>query len=299
MSMNALLDDGDEMLIPAPDYPLWTAVVSLSGGTPVHYRCDEAAAGCPTSPTSAADRRRTRAPSSSSTRTTRPARCTRRLLQEHRRARAQHQLIVFADEIYDKTLYDGAEHTASRRSPTTCCFRHLQRPVEELPLVRLPRRLDGRLGRQAPRQDYIEGLNCWPRCGLCANTPGQLAIQTALGGYQSIKDLVAAGRPAVQAARPGVRPAHADPGVTVVKPKAGAVHVSPARPQDVPDRRRPAVRLRAASRGEGADRARHRVQLGRPPDHFRLVFLPNADDLTDAVGRIARFLEHYRKRHSV
>ena len=159
MSMNALLNDGDEVLIPAPDYPLWTAAVALSGGTPVHYLCDEQIR---------LDARHRRHPrqdhaeharrSSSSTRTTRPARCTRTsLLREIVEMARQHQLIVFADEIYDKTLYDGDDAHQHRLARRRRAVRDLQRPVEELPLLRLPRRLDGGLGREAPRTRLHRG----------------------------------------------------------------------------------------------------------------------------------------------
>ena len=155
MSMNALLDDGDEVLIPAPDYPLWTAAVAPvrrhAGALPVRR---SSRAGCPTSTTSRAqDHAAHQGASSSSTRTTRPARCIRTsCCSEIVEIARQHQLIVFADEIYDKTLYDGATPHHHRLAGRRRAVRHLQRPVEELPLLRLPRRLDGGLGREAARR---------------------------------------------------------------------------------------------------------------------------------------------------
>ena len=172
MSMNALLNDGDEVLIPAPDYPLWTASVALSGGTPVHYLCDEASDWMPDLDDMAAKiTDRAPARSSSSIRTTRPARSIpTEVLEKIVELARRHGLIVFADEIYDKTLYDGhtphLDRLARRRRPVP----HLQRPVEELPLVRLPRRLDGGLGREAPcRATTSRASACWPRCA-CART---------------------------------------------------------------------------------------------------------------------------------
>ena len=159
MSMNALLNDGDEVLIPAPDYPLWTAVGRAvgrhAGALPLRRGQP---AGCPTSTTSGARSRRARAaivvinPNNPT-----GALYPDALLREDRRARAPARLIVFADEIYDKTLYDGDDAHLDRLARRRRAVPHLQRPVEELPLVRLPRRLDGRLGREAPRARLHRG----------------------------------------------------------------------------------------------------------------------------------------------
>jgi alanine-synthesizing transaminase len=153
-------------------------------------------------------------------------------------------------------------------------------------------------GEKRHARDYIEGLNMLASLRLCSNTPGQLAIQTALGGYQSIKDLVAPTGRLCRQRDLAYNLLTQIPGRQRGQAQGGAVHVPAAGPQGLPDRRRPAVRLRTAGRGEGADRAGHRLQLDRA-DHFRLVFLPNVDDLTEAIGRIERFLAHYRKRHTV
>jgi alanine-synthesizing transaminase len=187
----------------------------------------------------------------------------------------QHQLIVFADEIYDKTLYDGNTHTSIASLADDVLF------VTFNGLSKNYRSCGYRAGwmvvsgDKRHAKDYIEGLNMLASMRLCANTPGQLAIQTALGGYQSIKDLVAPTGRLCRQRDLAYEMLNADPGCQRGQAQGGAVHVPAPGPQDVPDRRRPAVRLRAAGREEGADRAGHGLQLAAP-DHFRLVFLPNS-----------------------
>ncbi len=152
-------------------------------------------------------------------------------------------------------------------------------------------------GDKRRASDYIEGLNMLASMRLCANVPGQLAIQTALGGYQSINDLVAPGGRLCRQRDLAYELIDRDPGRDLRQAEGRAVHVPAAGPEDVPDRGRPAVRPRAA-------RAEEQVLIVQgtgfnwpQPDHFRLVFLPHEDDLRDAIGRIARFLDSYRKRH--
>ncbi len=299
MSMNSLLDDGDEVLIPAPDYPLWTAVVGLSGGTPVHYLCDEQAGWTP----DIADIRRRITPRTKGIVVINPNNPTGALyppavLQEIVEVARQHQLIVFADEIYDKTLYDGNVHTSIASLADDVLF------VTFNGLSKNYRSCGYRAGwmvvsgEKRHARDYIEGLNMLASLRLCSNTPGQLAIQTALGGYQSIKDLVApTGRLCKQ------RDLAYDlltqiPGVSVVKPKAALYMFPRLDPQVYPiaDDQQFAYELLAEEKvlivqGTGFNWI--------APDHFRLVFLPNADDLSEAIGRIDRFLSNYRKRHSV
>ncbi|MGL4808113.1 MAG: pyridoxal phosphate-dependent aminotransferase, partial [Giesbergeria sp.] len=186
MSLNALLDSGDEVLVPAPDYPLWTAAVSLSGGKPVHYLCDEQADWTP----DIADIRAKITPRTRGIVVINPNNPTgalyptELLLQIVELAR-QHQLIVFADEIYDKTLYDGHTHTSIASLADDVLF------VTFNGLSKNYRSCGYRAGwmivsgDKRHAGDYIEGLNMLASMRLCANTPGQLAIQTALGGYQS------------------------------------------------------------------------------------------------------------------
>ena len=297
MSMNALLDDGDEVLIPSPDYPLYTAVVALSGGRPVHYLCDESSEWMP----DIDDIRAKITPRTKAIVVINPNNPTGALypepvLQAIIEVARQHQLIIFADEIYDKTLFDGNTHTSIAsladdvliltfnglsKNYRSCGYRAGWMVVS---------------GDKRHARDYIEGLNMLASMRLCANTPGQLAIQTALGGYQSIKDLVAPGGRLCRQRDLAHRLLTEIPGVTCVKPKAALYMFPRLDPQMYPieDDQQFAYELLAEEKvlivqGTGFNWAQ--------PDHFRLVFLPSSDDLTEAVGRIARFLEHYRKRH--
>ena len=298
MALNALLDDGDQILVPAPDYPLWTAAVSLSGGTPVHYMCDEGADWVP----DLDDIRRKITPRTRGIVVINPNNPTGALyppdlLREIAEIARQHQLIVFADEIYDKTLYDEHEHTsvaALSDDVLTVTFNGLSKNYRSCG-YRAGWMVVSGDKRQAG--DYIEGLNMLASMRLCANTPGQLAIQTALGGYQSIKDLVApTGRLCKQRDLAYER-LIAMPGVSVVKPKAALYMFPRLDPKLYPiaDDQDFAYELLAEEKvlivqGTGFN--------WPAPDHFRLVFLPNMDDLDDAMDRIDRFLAHYRKRHA-
>jgi alanine-synthesizing transaminase len=298
MSLNALLNNGDEVLLPSPDYPLYTAAVALSGGTPVHYLCDEQSDWMP----DIADIRAKVTPNTKAIVVINPNNPTGALypesvLREIVEIARQHQLIILADEIYDKTLYDGHTHTsiASLADDVLCLtYNGLSKNYRSCGY-----RAGWMVvsGEKRHARDYIEGLNMLASMRLCANTPGQLAIQTALGGYQSIKDLVApTGRLGRQ------RDLAYDlltqiPGVSVVKPKAALYMFPRLDPKLYPiqDDRQLAYELLAEEKvlivqGTGFNWI--------APDHFRLVFLPNSDDLAEAIGRIARFLEHYRKRHS-
>ena len=221
MSLNALLDNGDEILVPAPDYPLWTAAVSLSGGTPVHYICDEGAGWLP----DLDDIRRKITPATRGIVVINPNNPTGALypdslLQGIVEIARQHQLIVFADEIYDKTLYDGETHTSIASLADDVLF------VTFNGLSKNYRSCGYRAGwmivsgDKRHARDYIEGLNMLASMRLCANTPGQLAIQTALGGYQSIKDLVAPGGRLCRQRDLAYNLLSQIPGVSVVKPKA-------------------------------------------------------------------------------
>ena len=298
MSMAALINDGDEILVPTPDFPLYTAVVGLSGGVPVHYVCDEQAGWLP----DLADIERRITPRTRGIIVCNPNNPTGALYPDAVllgivEIARRHQLVVFADEIYDKTLYDGATHTAMASLADDVLF------VTFNGLSKNYRACGYRAGwmvvsgEKRHARDYIEGLNMLSSLRLCANTPGQLAIQTALGGYQSIKDLVApTGRLCRQRDL-----AHElltqIPGVSVVKPKAALYMFPRLDPKLYPiaDDQQFAYELLAEQKvlivqGTGFNWIAH--------DHFRLVFLPNVDDLREAITRIERFLAHYRKRHS-
>ncbi len=297
MSLQALLDDGDEVLVPAPDYPLWTAGVSLSGGRPVHYMCDEQSDWFP----DISDIREKITSSTKAIVVINPNNPTGALysddvLREIIELARQHELIVFSDEIYDKTLYDGNTHTsiASLADDVLCVtFNGLSKNYRACGY-----RAGWMVvsGEKRHAKDYIEGLDMLASMRLCSNTPGQLAIQTALGGYQSIKDLVApTGRLCHQ------RDLAYDmltqiPGVSVVKPKAALYMFPRLDPKMYPiaDDQDFAYELLAEEKllivqGTGFN--------WPTPDHFRLVFLPPTDDLGEALHRIERFLGNYRKRH--
>ncbi|HZE91903.1 MAG TPA: pyridoxal phosphate-dependent aminotransferase [Rhizobacter sp.] len=298
ISMNALLNDGDEVLIPSPDFPLYTAVVGLSGGTPVHYVCDEQSDWMP----DVADIKKKITPNTRGIVVINPNNPTGALypdsvLLEIIEIARQHQLILFVDEIYDKTLYDDHQHTSMASLADDVLF------VTYNGLSKNYRACGYRAGwmvvsgEKRHARDYIEGLNMLVSLRLCANTPGQLAIQTALGGYQSIKDLVAPSGRLCRQRDLAYQLLTDIPGVTCVKPKAALYLFPRLDPKVYPitDDQQFAYDLLAEEKvlivqGTGFNWIH--------PDHFRLVFLPNSDDLTEAIGRIARFLEHYRKRLS-
>jgi alanine-synthesizing transaminase len=297
MSMNALLNSGDEVLVPAPDYPLWTAAVSLSGGTPVHYICDEADDWMP----DLDDIRRKITPNTKAIVVINPnnptgALYSDELLQEIVAIARQHGLIIFADEIYDKVLYDGHSHTSIGALSTdvlTVTFNGLSKNYRSCGY-----RAGWMVvsGDKRPALDYIEGLNMLSSMRLCANVPGQWAIQTALGGYQSINDLVNEGGRLRRQRDLAYELITAIPGVTCVKPKA-ALYLFPKLDLSmypVQDDQEFIYELLQESKvllvqGSGFNWAK--------PDHFRIVFLPHEEDLREAISRIARFLEAYRKRH--
>jgi alanine-synthesizing transaminase len=296
MSMNGLLNDGDEVLVPAPDYPLWTASVALSGGTPVHYLCDEQGEWFP----DMADIRRKITPRTRAIVVINPNNPTGALyppavLNELVEIARQHQLIVFADEIYDKTLFDGETHTSIASLADDIFF------VTFNGLSKNYRACGYRAGwmvvsgNKAGARDYIQGLDMLASMRLCSNTPGQLAIQTALGGYQSIKDLVAPGGRLCRQRDLAYDLLRQIPGVSVVKPKAALYMFPKLDPRFYPiaDDQQFAFDLLAQEKvlivqGTGFNWV--------APDHFRLVFLPSTDDLAEAIGRIARFLDQYRRR---
>ena len=297
MSMNALLNTGDEVLVPAPDYPLWTAAVSLSGGTPRHYVCDEQAGWFP-------DIEDIKKKINSNTRAIvviNPNNPTGalypvELLQQIVDLARQHQLIIFADEIYDKVLYDGETHTSLAALADDVLF------ITFNGLSKNYRSCGYRAGwmvvsgEKKHAKGYIEGLNMLASMRLCANAPGQYAIQTALGGYQSINDLVGPHGRLTRQRDLAYQLLTDIPGVTCVKPKAALYMFPRLDPKMYPiaDDQDFAYELLAEQRvlivqGTGFNCP--------TPDHFRVVFLPNTDDLADSMGRIASFLEGYRRRN--
>ncbi|PUA20718.1 pyridoxal phosphate-dependent aminotransferase [Glaciimonas sp. PCH181] len=297
MSMNALLNTGDEVLVPSPDYPLWTAAVSLSGGTPRHYVCDEKADWFPDiADIKSKINANTRAIVVINPNNPTGALYPDTLLQEIVDLAREHQLIIFADEIYDKVLYDGHVHTSLASLADDVLF------ITFNGLSKNYRSCGYRAGwmvvsgEKRHAKSYIEGLNMLASMRLCANAPGQYAIQTALGGYQSINDLVAPNGRLTRQRDMAYKLLTDIPGVTCVKPKAALYMFPRLDPHIYPiaDDQDFAYQLLAEERvlivqGTGFNCPTH--------DHFRVVFLPNTDDLAVSVGRIAHFLEGYRKRH--
>ncbi|WP_028455529.1 pyridoxal phosphate-dependent aminotransferase [Chitinilyticum litopenaei] len=297
MAMQALLNNGDEVLVPMPDYPLWTAAVSLAGGKPRHYLCDEQQDWMPAlDDIRAKITDRTRALVLINPNNPTGALYSDEMLLALIEIARQHKLIIFADEIYDKVLYDGRTHTSIASLADDLLF------VTFNGLSKNYRACGYRAGwmvvsgNKKIARDYIEGLNILSTMRLCANVPAQYAIQTALGGYQSINDLV----------RPGGRLARqrdiahelltSIPGVSCVKPQAALYMFPKLDPKLYPvsDDQQLILELLQEEKvllvqGTGFN--------WHQPDHFRVVFLPQGDDLQDAIARIARFLDGWRKRH--
>jgi len=298
MSMQALLNNGDEVLIPAPDYPLWTAAVSLSGGVPRHYLCDEQSGWLP----DLADIRAKITPRTRGIVVINPNNPTGALypvemLQELVNIAREHRLVVFADEIYDKVVYDGLHHTSLASLADDVLFLTFNGLSKNYRACGFRAGWLVVSGEKRHARDYIEGLDILASMRLCANVPAQYAIQTALGGYQSIDDLVAPGGRLCRQRDLAYDLLTGIPGVSCVKPQA-ALYLFPRLDPGVypiADDQQFILDLLLEEKvllvqGSGFNWPR--------PDHVRVVFLPNSDDLTEAIGRIARFLEHYRKRHS-
>ncbi|MCD4500616.1 pyridoxal phosphate-dependent aminotransferase [Chromobacterium vaccinii] len=297
MAMQALLDNGDEVLVPAPDYPLWTAAVSLAGGRAVHYVCDEEQGWFP----SIDDIRAKITPSTRAIVIINPNNPTGavyppELLQQIVEVARQHQLIIYADEIYDKVLYDEVKHTSiASLAPDlfVVTFNGLSKNYRACGYRAGWLILSG---EKKHAKDYIEGLNMLASMRLCANVPSQHAIQTALGGYQSIDDLVAPGGRLARQRDLAHKLLTEIPGVSCTKPQ-GALYLFPKldpKVYPIADDQQFILELLQQEKvllvqGTGFNWI--------APDHFRVVFLPNSDDLIEAIGRVARFLESYRKRH--
>ena len=296
MATNALLDNGDELLLPAPDYPLWTAATSLSGGTPVHYVCDEANGWMP----NLADIRSKVTPRTKGIVVINPnnptgALYSRELLQGIVEIAREHGLVIFAVEVYDKVLYDGAVHTplASLSADVlTLTFNSLSKAYRSCGY-----RAGWMVvsGDKKLAKDYIEGLNMLSNMRLCANVPGQWAVQTALGGYQSINDLICEGGRLRQQRDLAYELINAIPGVSCVKPQ-GALYMFPRLdPEIYPIKDDQEFFLEVLQ--ETKVMLVQGTGFNWPhPDHFRIVFLPHEADLREAINRLADFLARYRLR---
>ena len=296
MATNGLLNNGDELLLPAPDYPLWTAAVSLSGGTPVHYVCDEANGWMPDiEDIQSKITKNTKGIVVINPNNPTGALYSDELLMQIVELARKHGLIIFADEVYDKVLYDGVKHTpiaSLSEDVLTLTFNSLSKSYRSCGYRA------GWLvvsGDKKPAADYIEGLNMLSNMRLCANVPGQWAIQTALGGYQSINDLVGEGGRLRKQRDLAYELITAIPGVTCVKPQAALYMFPRLDPKVYPIKDDQLFFLELLQetkvmlvQGTGFN--------WKTTDHFRIVFLPHEDDLREAISRIAKFLENYRSR---
>ena len=297
LSMNALLNDGDEVLVPAPDYPLWTAAVSLSGGTPVHYLCDESKEWAP----DLNDLRKKITPRTKAIVVINPNNPTgaiysKEVLLELTQIARENDLILFADEIYDKMLYDEEKHISLASLSTDVVTITLNGLSKNYRSCGYRAGWMVVSGDKEMVRDYIEGLNMLASMRLCANVPGQYAIQTALGGYQSIKDLVSEGGRLAKQRDLAWKLITDIPGVTCVKPKSALYLFPKLDPEMYPiedDQQFVADLLKEEKillvHGSGFNWSK--------PDHFRVVFLPHEDVLKEAISRLARFLERYRQKH--
>lgn len=297
LATQALLENDDEVLVPSPDYPLWTAAVSLAGGVARHYVCDEQSGWLP-DPENIKSRisSRTRAIVVINPNNPTGALYPDDLLHDIIEIARQNNLIIFADEIYDKILYDSARHTSIASLASDVPFVTFNGLSKNYRAAGFRSGWAVVSGDKVRARDYITGLNMLASMRLCANVPAQFGIQTALGGYQSIHDLtMPTGR--LKRQRDLAWKLLTDiPGVTCVKPQS-ALYLFPRLDPDyypIADDEQFALDLLLEEKvlivqGSGFNWSQ--------PDHFRIVFLPNSDDLTEAIGRIAQFLDRYHARH--
>jgi alanine-synthesizing transaminase len=294
LSLQAMLDNGDEVLVPTPDYPLWTASTSLAGGRPVHYLCNEADGWQPDlDDLRSKISERTKAIVVINPNNPTGAVYSEQMLQEIAGLAREHGLVVMADEIYDKILYDDAVHLPfSQVAPDvfTLTFNGLSKAY------RVAGFRAGWMMVTGPKRhaaSYLEGITILANMRLCANVPAQHAIQVALGGRQSIKELILPGGRLLEQRDTAIRALHEIPGVTCEVPK-GALYVFPRLDPEVypirDDQRFVLELLRAQHvlvvQGTGFNWPH--------PDHLRIVTLPRSDDLRDAIGRLGDFLSTYR-----
>ncbi|MDV7104001.1 pyridoxal phosphate-dependent aminotransferase [Vibrio sp. TH_r3] len=293
MALQALLNNGDELLVPAPDYPLWTAGVSLSGGTPVHYICDESSDWYPDlDDIKSKISKKTRAIVLINPNNPTGAVYSRDFLLEVIEIARQNNLIIFADEIYDKVLYDGATHTTMAslaEDVLMVTFNGLSKAY------RVCGFRSGWMFLTGPKhlaKSYIDGLDMLASMRLCANVPMQHAIQTALGGYQSINELILPGGRLLEQRDRAYELITQIPGISCVKPK-GAMYLFPkidTKMYNIKDDQQMVLDFLIQEKvllvqGTGFNWPK--------PDHFRIVTLPHVEDLETAIGRFERFISTY------
>ncbi|MDO4503065.1 MAG: aminotransferase class I/II-fold pyridoxal phosphate-dependent enzyme [Coriobacteriia bacterium] len=295
LSMSALLDNGDEILIPSPDYPLWTACATLAGGHPVHYICDEEAEWYPDMD----DIRSKITPRTKAIVIINPNNPTgalypREVLQEIVDIAREHQLIIFSDEIYDRLVMDDLEHVSiASMAPDLFCvtFSGLSKS-HMIAGFRVGWMILS--GNKRIAKDYIDGINMLSNMRLCSNVPGQSIVQTALWGHQSVKDYVVPGGRVYEQREYVYEALNSIPGVSAVKPKA-AFYIFPkidTEKFNITNDEQFALDLLREKKllvvhGGGFN--------WHNPDHFRVVYLPRIEVLKDAMGKLEDFLRYYRQ----
>lgn len=295
MAMQGLLDNGDEVLIPAPDYPLWTAAVNLAGGNPVHYLCNEKSMWYPDlddieQKISSKTKGLVIISPNNPTGSVYPQEIVEKMVA----LANEHGLVVFSDEIYERIVYDGAKHTppALYADKTLCVsFNGLSKAYRAAGFRSGWMLLSG---AKAAARDYREGIDILSNMRLCSNVPSQYAIQAALGGYQSIDDLVAPGGRLYEQMEIGWERINSIPGLSCVRPQ-GALYLFPridveqfsitSDEQFVLDLLREKKILVVQGTGFNWPHA----------DHFRIVFLPPKEELKDAMSRLEEFMTGYRQ----
>ena len=296
LSLNALLNSGDEVLIPSPDYPLWTACTNLAGGTAVHYICDEQSEWYP----DLADIESKITPKTKAIVIINPNNPTgalypRELLERIVEIARRHELIIFSDEIYDRLVMAGLEHVSiASLAPDLFCvtFSGLSKSHMVCGF-----RVGWMIlsGNKEIAKDYIAGINMLSNMRLCSNVPGQSIIQTALGGYQSVNEYIVPGGRVYEQREVICNALNQIPGISVVKPKA-AFYVFPKldiKKFNIYDDQQFALDFLQQERvlivpGSGFN--------WKQPDHFRIVYLPRAEVLTEAMEKLERFLREYRQK---
>jgi len=295
MAMQGLLNEGDEMLIPAPDYPLWTAATSLSGGSPVHYRCDEENGWQPDlEDMEAKINERTRGIVVINPNNPTGAVYSEATLLAIIELARRHKLIIFADEIYDKILYEDAKFTPMASLADDVFFMSFNGLSKTYRAAGFRSGWVVLSGAKHIAKDYIQGLDMLASMRLCSNVPSQYAIQTALGGYQSIKELIVDGGRLKRQRDMAWQMLDALPGVSCHKPEGALYLFVKLDPEIYPIENDEKFAFDLLSQqkvlvvqGSGFNM----------PDsqHFRIVFLPHEEQLIEAVGRIATFLATLRK----
>jgi alanine-synthesizing transaminase len=295
MVMQALCNAGTEVLVPAPDYPLWTASVNLSGGKAVHYLCDEKSDWFP----DIADIKKKITSKTKAIVVINPNNPTGALypveiLKQIVKIAQEHGLMIFSDEIYDKICYDGEKHVSTASLADDVFFVTMSGLSKSYRIAGFRSGWMVVSGDKKSAKDYIDGLAMLSSMRLCSNVPAQAIIQTALGGYQSINDLIAPGGRLFQQRDMCMNMLAKIPGVTCVRPKA-AFYVFPRL-----DSKKFNIKSDEKFVLDFLHKEKVLLVAGKgfnwpTPDHFRIVFLPTVEDLKESIGRLGRFLKNYRQ----